>query len=47
LAANDLTSRGLMNGAMAGMGSDAGMWQVITTPLGNRFLDFISRPKSA
>lgn len=47
LAANDLTSRGLMNGAITGMVSDAGMWQAITTPLGNRFLDFISRPKSA
>jgi hypothetical protein len=36
-----------MNGAITGMVSDAGMWQAITTPLGNRFLDFIGRPKSA
>jgi len=27
------------------MVSEQGMWQSITTPLGNRFLDFIGKPK--
>jgi hypothetical protein len=29
------------------MVSGQGMWQSITTPLGNRFLDFIGKPKQA
>jgi len=28
------------------MVSEQGMWQSITTPLGNRFLDFIGKPKT-
>ncbi len=30
---------------MSGMVSDQGMLRSITTPLGNRFLDFTSKPK--
>jgi hypothetical protein len=30
---------------LRGMVSEQGMWQSITTPLGNRFLDFIGKPK--
>jgi hypothetical protein len=30
---------------LCGMVSGQGMWQSITTPLGNRFFDFIGKPK--
>jgi len=42
-AASDLGARGLMAASLSGMVSEQGMWQSITTPLGNRFLDFIGK----
>lgn len=44
-AASELGTRGLLAAALSGMVSEQGMWQSITMPLGNRFLDFISKPK--
>jgi len=44
-AASELGTRGLLAAALSGMVSEQGMCQSITTPLGNRFLDFISKPK--
>ncbi len=44
-AASELGTRGLLAAALSGMVSEQGMWQSITMPLGNRFLDFISRPR--
>lgn len=44
-AINELSARGLMAGGVSGMVSEQGMWQSITSPLGNRFLDFIANPK--
>jgi hypothetical protein len=41
-AASELGTRGLLAAALSGMVSEQGMWQSITTPLGNRFLDSIS-----
>lgn len=43
-AAADLSARSLINGGLTGMVSASGMWDTLTTPLGNRFLDFISDP---
>lgn len=46
LAAWDLNTRGLMNGAISGMLTDQGMWQSLTTELGRRFLRFIASPSA-
>jgi len=44
-AASELGTRGHLAAALGGMVSEQGMWQSITTPLGNRFLDFFGKPK--
>ncbi len=38
----DLTAAAMLNGSLGGMLSADGMWQPIATPLGQRFLAFIS-----
>jgi len=45
LAVNELAARGLENGSVSGIVTEQGLWQALTTQLGNRFLDFVSRPK--
>lgn len=39
---SELSARGLLSGSVAGMVSEEGMWQGITSELGNQFLDFIA-----
>jgi hypothetical protein len=45
-AVNELSARGLLSGSLSGMVSEQGLYQPLTSPLGNRFLDFITAPVS-
>jgi hypothetical protein len=40
----DLLTAGLTNGALHGMQTGASLWQPSTSPLGDRFLTFVSEP---
>ena len=40
----DLSTAGLTNGSLKGMQSGASLWQPATSPLGDRFLTFVSEP---
>lgn len=40
----DLSTAGLTNGSLHGMQSGASLWQPATSPLGGRFLTFVSEP---
>ncbi|MGE4113087.1 MAG: hypothetical protein AB7G36_02825 [Candidatus Nanopelagicales bacterium] len=42
LLVNDLTAAQLAKGSLGGMVSEAGLYAPMTTPLGERFLDFIA-----
>jgi hypothetical protein len=41
---SDLSTAGLTNGSLQGMQSGASLWQPATSPLGDRFLTFVSEP---
>jgi hypothetical protein len=44
-AVNEVAARGLAQAALGGLVTAQGSWDALTTPFGNRFLDFVSRPK--
>ncbi len=44
-AVNELAARGLAQAALGGLVTAHGAWDALTTPFGNQFLDFISRPR--
>lgn len=46
-AANELSTRGLMSGSFSGMVSQQGLYDKLTSPLGDRFLAFITAPQAA
>ena len=45
-ADNDLATRGLLSGSVGGMGSQQALYDKLTSPLGDRFLDFITAPQA-
>jgi hypothetical protein len=45
-AINDLSARGLLSGSFSGMVSQQGLYDKLTSPLGDRFLAFITMPST-